>query len=222
MSKVVRGWAVAVLAVSLAGAAQANLLSDAGFDAMTPQALTWGTSPWWGGGGGGDGSSGGGGWVTDAAALSPTHSSTLFLYGSSWAWAVVGQTLASGITPGLTYSASASLRRTEDLFDGYAFIKVEWLNGSWVGIFTNEGSAFNSTFSAGAWHTITNDFTAPGGAAGVKYQVVFSKASSSDPGDIWIDNTSLAEAVPEPGTVGLLGAGLLAIVGGRLFRRSRS
>lgn len=221
MSKVVSMMVAAALAVSLSSGARANLLTDPAFDSTSPQELTWAGSPWWGGGGGGDGGSGGGGWITDAVSQSPSHSSTLYLWGSSWSYAVVGQTLLSGITPGQTYLASASLRRTDDLFDGAAIIKLEWLNGSGVGIFTNEGTAFNGTYAAGSWHAMSNQFIAPIGAAGVKYQIVYSKAGTSDPGDIWIDNAWLDEAVPEPTTVGLLGIGLLAVVGRRLVRRSR-
>ncbi|MFH0953547.1 MAG: PEP-CTERM sorting domain-containing protein [Verrucomicrobiota bacterium] len=220
MRKFVVIWAGLVLVLSMSNGARANLLTDPGFDSSAVQELTWGGSPWWGGGGGGT-ASGGGGWITDGAAQSPSHSGTLFVYGGDWAYSVLGQTLSGGITPGSTYLASASLLRQADLLDGSALIQIEWLNGGGVGIFTNETSAFNNTYGAGSWHTISNEFTAPVGAAGAKYQVIFSKPTAADPADIWIDDAAFGEVVPEPTSALLVGLGLLAITGHRAVRRCR-
>ena len=93
---------------------QANLLTDPGFDTMSVQEIGWSTTPWWGGGGGGT-SSGGGGWITDARSLSPSHSATLFMWGDNWAYAIVAQTIASGVTAGQPYDAIGNFYRTDSI-----------------------------------------------------------------------------------------------------------
>ena len=143
--------AILVLGLGLVGLqaqASANLLTDSGFDTQAVSALDWGTTPWWGGGGGGA-SSGGGGWVTAAQSQSPSHSATLFTYGSDWAYAMAAQTLTSGIIGGNQYTVSAYFKRTADIGTATANFKVEWLNSGGTTIGTSVGTGkFDNTYGA--------------------------------------------------------------------------
>jgi hypothetical protein len=200
----------AVLVVVSVVSANANLLLDSGFDGMTLQALAWDGSPWWGGGGGGT-DSGGGGWISDAQAQSAGHSAVLFQYGSDWTYAMVAQSV-SGVEPGQLYDVRASFFRNSSIDPAQAFLAVEWRDAGGATFATNiVGGMFDSTYSADSWHRIGDTVMSPLNAASLSFQIRFVKEAGADPGDIWIDDASLTEAIPEPATLSLLG-GLLALV----------
>ncbi|MDP2943473.1 MAG: PEP-CTERM sorting domain-containing protein, partial [Candidatus Omnitrophota bacterium] len=203
--------------------ASANLLTDAGFDTQSVSELSWSTSPWWGGNGAAGGSASGGGvWITGAKANSPTHSSTLYLYGTdAYAWAVVGQTISSGIVGGASYTASAKLLRDASLASSEALFKIEWLNAGGTTLSTSTGTVkFNDTYTANVWNSVSENFTANPSAVGAKYEIVFSRdAAGNDPGDIWADDSNF-DVIPEPTSMILLGSGLLGLFG--ISRKKRS
>jgi len=192
--------------------ASANLLSDAGFDTQAVAAIGWGTTPWWGGGGGANLQSGGGAWVTDAKASSPSHSATAFLFGTDWAWAVIGQDV-NGISGNTGYAASASFLRDADLTNAKAIFKIEWWDAGNSKIREDAGTvAFDNANAANTWTLVSDQFTSPSNAVSAKYMISYAKDAGIDPGDIWVDNANF-DVVPEPASLMLLGSGLLGLFG---------
>ncbi len=199
-----RAWLMVVLAgaMGLAGPALANLLMNPGFE--TGDFSGWDAGGWYAGTG------------ADA------HSGT---YGAAY-WVPSGRSGGDyyvmlqyvPVSAGLAYDASAWLR-TVSFNQSEAWLEVVFHDstGGWVG-----------QFQAGAVTGLTsytqyslNNLTAPVGSVTASVRaVVHTTANTTDNAWYTWDDFSMTQTIPEPTTLGLVGAGVM-LMAAMKCRRNR-
>jgi hypothetical protein len=123
-------------------------------------------------------------------------------------------------SPGQTWEASAYLRNdSTDPMQGtnFAVVKMEFLNSSNAVIGSAESTHFDATFPQNVWTLETVQGTAPAGTTSA--QIVLVHVQLNNPvtgGSVFFDDASFS-VVPEPASLGLIGAA----VGSLALRRRK-
>jgi hypothetical protein len=199
-------WAViAVCVAGLCGVANANLLVNDGFESgdftsWTPSGAAWRTSTW-----GGDLHSGLQGAVNDA--------------GAGDEWRVLFQDVS--VTAGLSYDASGWFKGVSiEAGKTESWLELQWLD-SGNNIMWGQGSESAHLTADQDWSQMSlSGLVAPVGAAGASVRgVVHVIAAPVDTDFHVMDDFSLTQTIPEPTTLGLVGAAMAVVAA---IRRRRA
>lgn len=192
------------MAVALAGAASANLLTNPGFE--TGDFTGWNAGGYYAGTGG--------------DAQSGTYGGAYYVAPSQagGSYFILDQIVP--ITEGLSYDASCWMRYAGTANNSEQFLEIQWINAS--GIMWGSGSGTTPVSGPQSYTQYSlNELIAPAGALSANVRaVVHTTDTTTDNAWHTFDDFSFAESIPEPATIGLTGLGIaLAIY---LKRRVKS
>lgn len=200
-------WAVLALAFAGAGPAEAQLITNGGFEGGTtgqfgsatiPNWLVWGSDGW---------HHGDAGLFHGGSLAIKTWSDTTGIYQDFSAAA------------GLSYDVSSyALSGSADALTGWdGVLKVEWFQTGVGSVGTQEVGRFEGSGvdPLGAWKLVSGTVVAPTGAdQGRLVMHLVTDGAGPRSGSLnWDDASVTLTAIPEPSSVVLLGLGLAAIAG---------
>jgi hypothetical protein len=197
---------VALVVLAVASWASAELLTDPGFESGTLNS-----------------------WVNNGYYVGQNSDAHSGSYGAAVAvptgvtagnYYIVDQRVS--VTAGLTYDASVWLRTAGTANNSESFLEIQWVNSSdqimWVSPYASVPVSTVQDYTQFSLNTCT----APVGAvkADIRGVVTTTATTTGDTMYLTFDDFSFAQTIPEPGTLGLIGAsiGLLAILRARFVK----
>lgn len=160
------------------------------------------------------------GWAPFSAGLiatSPTYNGAAtslgLALGAQDNWNTPGAyQIISGITPGVKYTVSAWVYQTAAATTAGGLLQLGFETAALGGSSTvenpgnNVGITINGTL--GAWTQYSVSATAPAGYTDAVVYTMAQDFNNANPLAFYFDDVSIAQAVPEPATIALLGMGL--------------